>query len=127
MKLGEQIQKLNTRVCSYQKDRLNAADVIDGVTLLTGTVQHLPRIIEETVTRVCQDYHLKEIKTVVSVDCCEICTHGAGIHIFLETDMQTDEISYKDVSTVVRSALQCHVAVKEIVIYETKCPVTVLY
>ena len=115
LNFGEQIQKLNARVCSYQRERMNAAEAIEGVTLLVGKVQHLPNIIEEAVITAFLEYHIKGIGNVISVDCCESCSHDKGIHIFLEASTDLVEASSNDLSTIIRSTLRDHAPIKEIV------------
>ena len=113
--MGDEIQRLNNKVCSYQREILKAAEAMEGVCLMVANVQHLPGVIEEAVTQICSEYQIKGICNVIAVDCCETCCHQEGIHIFLESSLTMNETSCRDISPIVKSALRHHVQIREIV------------
>ena len=115
LNVGDEIQRLNNKVCSYQRKRLKAAEAMEGVCLMVANVQHLPDVYEEAVTKVCSDYQIKGISNAIAVDCCETCCHQEGIHIFLESSLTMNETAYRDIATLVKSALRNHIEIREIV------------
>ena len=112
---GDTIQKLNSRVCSYQRDRMNAAEAIEGVSLHVGRVQHIPSVIENSINVDLLEYCIKGIGKIISVDCSEICGHNEGVHVFIEADPTLLDTAFQDLSTVVRASLLNHVDIKEVV------------
>ena len=115
LNVGEQIQKPNTRVCSYQRERMNAVEAMEGVSLMVANVQHLPGVIEEAVTKVFSEYQIKGMGNVIAVDCSEVCCHQEGIYIFLESSPNINETSSRDISAIIRSSLRNHADIMEIV------------
>ena len=83
---GYQIQKINTRVCSYQRERMDAAEAIEGVSVFVGRVQHLPSVFEEIIRAGILEYKIKGIGMIISVDSSDVSSNSEGIHVFIEAD-----------------------------------------
>lgn len=112
---GYQIQKINTRVCSYQRERMDAAEAIEGVSVFVGRVQHLPSVFEEIIRAGILEYKIEGIGMIISVDSSDVSSNSEGIHVFIEADPVLIGASFQDLSTIVRASLRNHVEIKQIV------------
>ena len=114
--LGEQLSKLNSTVCSIQRKRLSTSEAIEEISLRVDGLQHLPTILEKTISDAFQVYDIIYIQSVIVVDCCQICSHQPGIHVFLEVDDCPASLRLlREISMITKTCLKHHVLVQEIV------------
>ena len=115
---GHHIQKINTRVCSYQRERMDAAEAIEGVSILVGCVQHLPRVLEEIVREAILEYKIEGVDKIISVDFSDMCSYSEGIYVFIECDPVLTGADFQDLSTILRASLRNHLEIKQIVYFK---------
>ena len=118
MTFGHHIQKINTRVCSYQRERMDAAEAIEGVSILVGCVQHLPRVLEEIVREAILEYKIEGVDKIISVDFSDMCSYSEGIYVFIESDPVLIGADFQDLSTIVRASLRNRVEIKQLVYFK---------